>query len=102
MRLRRLGVNVTLFGSTCSYRLRGGHVRRIGAMLMLAGAGLWLIGLCAWLSGVWISLSPAAAKVYMLALLTLSGGTLLIAGALVSRALKRQAHRDVPVRAGLR
>ena len=70
-------------------------------MLMLAGAGLWLIGLCAWISGVWISLSPAAAKLYILALLALSGGTLLCAGAVVSRAFKRQGDREAAIRATL-
>jgi hypothetical protein len=69
-------------------------VKRIGTLLMLAGTALWLLGFCAWISGVWISLSPAAAKVYMLALLTLTGGVLLGAGAVVSRAYRRDAIRD--------
>lgn len=77
-------------------------MKRIGTLLMLAGAALWLIGFCAWISGVWVSLSPAAAKVYMLALVALSGGTLLAAGAMVSRAYKRHGQRDRDARAGAR
>lgn len=65
---------------------------------MLAGAALWLLGVCAWLSGVWITLSPAAAKVYVLTLAAITGGVLLAAGAAVSRAYRRDAvaERDVP------
>jgi hypothetical protein len=69
-------------------------VKRIGTLLMLAGTALWLIAFWAWISGVWVSLSPAAAKVYMLALLALSGGVLLGAGAVVSRAYRRHAVSD--------
>jgi len=69
-------------------------VKRIGTLLILAGTALWVLGFCLWISGVWISLSPAAAKVYMLALVTLSGGALLGAGAAVSRASRRAAIRE--------
>jgi hypothetical protein len=69
-------------------------VKRIGTLLMLAGTALWVLGFCAWISGVWISLSPAAAKVYMLALVTITGGVLLVAGAAVSRAYRRAAIRE--------
>ena len=77
-------------------------MRRIGTLLMLAGIALWLLGFCAWISGVWISLSPAAAKVYMLALLTLTGGVLLGAGAVVSRAYRRDGIRERDAGAGAR
>ena len=64
-------------------------MRRIGALLMVAGVGLWLLGVVAWMSGVWISLSPAAAKVYLLALAGFTGGVLLAAGAALQRLHKR-------------
>lgn len=77
-------------------------MKRIGTLLMLAGTALWLLGFCAWISGVWISLSPAAAKVYMLMLLTLTGGVLLAAGAVVSRAYRRDRSRERDAGAGAR
>jgi hypothetical protein len=69
-------------------------VKRIGTLLMLAGTALWVLGFCAWISGVWITLSPAAAKVYVLALATITGGVLLAAGAVVSRAYRRESIRE--------
>lgn len=66
-------------------------MKRIGTLLMLAGVALWLLGFVAWLSGVWVTLSPAAAKVYSLTLAALSGGVLLAAGAMVNRAYRRHA-----------
>ena len=69
-------------------------MKRIGTLLMLAGAALWVIGFCLWISGVWISLSPAAAKVYLLTLVALTGGLLLAAGAMVSRTSRRLEERD--------
>jgi hypothetical protein len=66
-------------------------MRRIGALLMVAGVGLWLLGVVAWMSGVWISLSPAAAKVYLLALAGFTGGVLLAAGAALQRLHKRHS-----------
>ena len=69
-------------------------MKRIGTLLMLAGAALWVIGFVLYMSNVWITLSPAAAKVYTLALVTLTGGLLLGAGAVVSRASRREAIRD--------
>jgi hypothetical protein len=57
---------------------------------MLAGAALWLLGVCAWISGVWVSLSPAAAKVYLLALAGFTGALLLAAGAAISRLQRRR------------
>lgn len=66
-------------------------MRRIGTLLMVAGVALWLLGVVAWMSGVWISLSPAAAKVYLLALAGFTGGVLLAAGAALQRLHKRHA-----------
>lgn len=67
-------------------------MKRIGTLLMLGGTALWLLAFCAWISGVWISLSPAAAKLYMLTLLAITGGVLLTAGAFVSRAYRRHSR----------
>lgn len=77
-------------------------MRRIGALLMVAGVGLWLLGVVAWISGVWISLSPAAAKVYLLALAGFTGGVLLAAGAALQRLHKRHAgdERDAREQSG--
>lgn len=69
-------------------------MKRIGTLLMAAGTALWVFGFFAWISGVWITLSPAAAKVYVLALMTITGGVLLAAGAVVSRAYRRDAIRE--------
>lgn len=63
-------------------------------LLMLAGTALWVLGFCAWISGVWITLSPAAAKVYVLTLAAITGGVLLAAGAIVSRAYRRDVVRE--------
>jgi hypothetical protein len=69
-------------------------VKRLGMLLMLAGTALWVLGFCAWISGVWITLSPAAAKVYVLTLAAITGGVLLAAGAVVSRAYRRDVVRE--------
>ena len=69
-------------------------MKRIGTLLMLAGTGIWVLGFCAWISGVWITLSPTAAKVYVLTLAAITGGVLLAAGAAVSRAYRRDALRE--------
>lgn len=69
-------------------------MKRIGMLLMLAGTALWVLGFCAWISGVWITLSPAAAKVYVLTLAAITGGVLLAAGAVVSRAYRRDVVRE--------
>lgn len=69
-------------------------MKRIGTLLMLGGTAIWLIAFWAWIAGVWVSLSPAAAKVYTLGLLALSGGVLLGAGAIVSRGYRRHAAAD--------
>ena len=69
-------------------------MKRIGTLLMLAGTAMWLIAFWAWISGVWVTLSPDAAKVYTLALLGLSGGILLGAGAIVSRGYRRHGAAD--------
>ena len=69
-------------------------MKRIGTLLMLSGTALWVLGFCAWISGVWITLSPSAAKVYVLTLAAFTGGVLLAAGAVVSRAYNRYAARE--------
>jgi hypothetical protein len=69
-------------------------VRRLGTLLMLAGAALWLLAVYAWMSGIWISLSPAAAKVYLLTLAGFAGALLLAAGAAVSRLQRRRTADD--------
>jgi hypothetical protein len=72
-------------------------VKRIASLLMLAGVALWVLGFCAWLSGVWITLSPAAAKVFVLGFAVICGAVLLAAGAIVGRAYRRESvdGRDV-------
>lgn len=69
-------------------------MRRLGTLLMLAGAALWLLGVYAWMSGVWITLSPAAAKVYLLTLAGFTGALLLAAGAAVSRLQRRRTVEE--------
>lgn len=74
-------------------------MKRIGTVLMFAGVGVWLLAFCAWISGVWVTLSPAAAKVYLLTLMTLSGGVLLGAGAAVNRVYRRYRRDQTDPRA---
>ena len=69
-------------------------MKRIGTLLMFGGAAVWVLAFCAWISGVWITLPPAAAKLYLLTLMGLSGGGLILAGAAVSRSYRRIANRD--------
>ena len=51
----------------------------------------FVLGFCAWISGVWITLSPAAAKVFVLGFAVLCGAVLLAAGAVVGRVYRRGA-----------
>ena len=78
-------------------------MRRLGTLVMLAGVALWLLGVCAWISGVWISLSPAAAKIYLLSLAGFTGAVLLAAGAAISRLQRRPVdERESRPPAGVR
>jgi hypothetical protein len=64
-------------------------VKYIGMLLMLTGVGLWLLAVYAWLAGIWVSLSPAAAKFYLLILVSVTGAALLAAGAAMSKLARR-------------
>jgi hypothetical protein len=79
-------------------------VKRISTFLMLSGVALWVLGFCAWISGVWITLSPAAAKVFVLGFAVLCGAVLLAAGAVVGRAYRRESveSRETEVGADVR
>lgn len=65
-------------------------MRRLATLLLGAGAAIWILGLVAWVLGVWVTLPPATARVLVLALATLSGGVLIVAGAFLGRAARRE------------
>lgn len=64
-------------------------MRRIAAVLSIAGLVIWVLGVVAWSLGVWVTLPPDVARVLVLGLAALSGGVLVACGALVGRASSR-------------
>ncbi len=73
-------------------------MRRLGAVLMWAGLGIWGAGIVAWIQSVWVTLPPDTVKVIVLTLAALMGGTLLAAGAAVSRAGQVRDKREMELR----
>ena len=73
-------------------------MRRLGSLLMLAGVGIWGAGIVAWIQSVWVTLPPDTVKVLVLTLAALTGGTLLAAGAAVSRAGQVRDERETELR----
>ena len=73
-------------------------MRRLGSLLMLAGVGIWGAGIVAWIQSVWVTLPPDTVKVIVLTLAALMGGTLLAAGAAVSRAGQVRDKRETELR----
>ena len=73
-------------------------MRRLGSLLMLAGVGIWGAGIVAWIQSVWVTLPPDTVKVIVLTLAALMGGTLLAAGAAVSRAAQVRDKREMELR----
>jgi hypothetical protein len=57
---------------------------------MAGGAAVWIVGVASWTSGVWVTLPPDTVRILVLSLITVSGGTLLAAGALIGRSRRVQ------------
>jgi hypothetical protein len=73
-------------------------MKRLGAALIVGGAVVWITGVVAWVSGVWITLPPDAVRVLVLSLVAVSGGSLVLAGALIARS--RRIHMATPLPMG--
>jgi hypothetical protein len=69
-------------------------MKRLGAVLMAGGAVVWIVGVVAWTSGVWVTLPPETVRALVLSLSAVTGGSLVAAGALISRG--RRAHAGAP------
>jgi hypothetical protein len=60
-------------------------MNRLGTGLIAGGAAVWTVGAVAWISGVWVTLPPDTVRVLVLTLSAVSGGLLVVAGALTGR-----------------
>jgi hypothetical protein len=60
-------------------------MNRLGIGLIAGGAAVWTAGAVAWISGVWVTLPPDTVRVLVLTLSAVSGGLLVMAGALIGR-----------------
>jgi hypothetical protein len=72
-------------------------MRRLGAALVAGGAVVWTTGVVAWMSGVWVTLPPDAVRVLVLGLVGVSGGSLVVAGALIGRSRRRHMVTPLPM-----
>jgi membrane protein implicated in regulation of membrane protease activity len=70
-------------------------VRKLAALVGIAGVGVWTLGIVAWVSGVWVTMPPDQVKVLVLTAAALSGAALLFAGAVVGRAATRIENRKL-------
>jgi hypothetical protein len=68
-------------------------VRKLAALIGIAGVGVWTLGIVAWISGVWVTMPPDKVKVLVLTGAALSGAALLLAGAVIGRAATRIENR---------
>ena len=70
-------------------------MRKLAALLGIAGVGVWTLGIVAWVSGVWVTMPPDQVKVLVLTVAALSGGALVAAGAVIGRAATTVANREL-------
>jgi membrane protein implicated in regulation of membrane protease activity len=70
-------------------------VRKLAALIGIAGVGVWTLGIVAWISGVWVTMPPDKVKLLVLTAAALSGAALLVAGAVVGRAATRIEDRKL-------
>lgn len=70
-------------------------MRKLAALLGIAGVGVWTLGIVAWISGVWVTMPPGQVKVLVLTVAVLSGGALVAAAAVVGRAATTIANREL-------
>jgi hypothetical protein len=64
-------------------------MRRLALALQLAGVAIWVVGAIAWISGVWVTMPPDVVRALVLSLAVLTGGTLVVSGAVLARASHR-------------
>ena len=76
-------------------------MRKLAALLGIAGVGVWTLGIVAWISGVWVTMPPDQVKVLVLTVAALSGGALVAAGAVIGRAATTVANRELEDSSGL-
>ena len=62
---------------------------------MTGGVALWIAGTIAWMSGVWVTLPPDEARVLVLSLVGVSGGSLVVGGALIGRSRRSDSRSHV-------
>lgn len=70
-------------------------MRKLAALLGIAGIGVWTLGIVAWISGVWVTMPPDQVKVLVLTVAALSGGALVSAAAVIGRAATTIANREL-------
>ena len=70
-------------------------MRKLAALIGIAGVGVWTLGIVAWISGVWVTMPPDTVKVLVLTAAALSGAALLLVGAVVGRAATRIEGRKL-------
>ena len=70
-------------------------MRKLAALIGIAGVGVWTLGIVAWISGVWVTMPPDEVKVLVLATAVLSGAALVVTGAVVGRAATRIENRKL-------
>jgi hypothetical protein len=67
-------------------------MRRLSTFLLYAGTAICLLGAAGYLYGAWANLSAAAVRAIAMTLPFVVGGLLLVIGAMVGRAARRD-HR---------
>lgn len=73
-------------------------MRKLAALLGIAGVSVWMLGIAAWISGVWVTMPPDEVKIFVLTAAVLSGGALLLTAALIGRAATTIENRTLSER----
>ena len=70
-------------------------MRKLAALIGIAGVGVWTLGIVAWISGVWVTMPPDEVKVLVLTTAVLSGAALVFTAAVIGRAATRIETRSL-------
>lgn len=70
-------------------------MRKLAALIGIAGVGVWTLGIVAWISGVWVTMPPGRVKVLVLTTAVLSGAALVVTAAVIGRAATRVESRKL-------
>ncbi|HKR08704.1 MAG TPA: hypothetical protein VJS39_05900 [Gemmatimonadaceae bacterium] len=73
-------------------------MRKLAALIGIAGVGVWTLGIVAWVSGVWVTMPPDQVKVFVLTAAALSGAALVVTAAVVGRAATTIENRRLEER----